>query len=857
MNSPDKDFKTRKIKPDLSAFIFAHKWALLLSSLAVFVLAILSARGLNWQEDIMKLLPDNDPFIKEYRELVSAFRLTDMMFIDVGASEDANPCEEELLCVADSLADRLESSGLFEKIIYSMEFEEILAGIDILKRHRSVLFTEDDAVKLAGKLKLDEIQARLSKWKDLLTESPSPFLTQILYSDPVGIDDRLMEKLNAVRSRGESAEIHNGRLFTQDMRHILIVAQPRYSGTDSQRSQELINFMNRAISDAKKEVSSGEVEISYLCGHRFAVENAVRIKRDVKLTVAISVIAISLLSILVYSRPVLVLLTLLPALFGCSIALGLMRYLAPDISAISIGCGAMLIGIAVDYGIHLLYHADQLSSDMRDKRPLANLISLLTRPILLAAATSLAAFLTLQFSTFPGYRELGLFAGCGIIGAVVFVLIVLPLLVPQNRSARRRSPLVPVADIFPPFFRWSARHRKMIFITILAVSSVALCGLKELEFDGDIQRLNAVSPEIQRDWDNITSSFGDFISSTLVVVSGKDLEECLQENEKLCAELNRLKDDGIVKSFGSLSSFFPSLAMQDKNKKRWQDFWDDKTQKEVQANLNKACTELRIRSELFDDFLRTLKNGGKTTWAHGSEMTAQDKKGDSHAIGIDDYKGSFLSAVVLRRISLSSTGCLIATNVRFHNPEDCQTIINRLQEKVLGASLCSGRYLVTHMVTLIFGELKKMGCISLLLISLFLVVFTRKSKTVIIMLLPLFVSLIWTFGIMGWMHIKINIMNCIVAIFVFGLVIDYCIFLVSAYNSSPCASDRHIGITGAAITISALTTMSGMGSLLAARHPALYSLGSTALLAMASGLVAVLLIIPLCCTGSKVRNGDE
>jgi predicted RND superfamily exporter protein len=94
---------------------------------------------------------------------------------------------------------------------------------------------------------------------------------------------------------------------------------------------------------------------------------------------------------------------------------------------------------------------------------------------------------------------------------------------------------------------------------------------------------------------------------------------------------------------------------------------------------------------------------------------------------------------------------------------------------------------------------------------------------------------------LGWLGIKINIINSIISVFIFGLVIDYSIFLVSSLKQNQL---NFTHTSGGAILISALTTMIGLGALVFAGHPALYSLGLTALIGIGSGLIVVIFFVP-------------
>ena len=113
------------------------------------------------------------------------------------------------------------------------------------------------------------------------------------------------------------------------------------------------------------------------------------------------------------------------------------------------------------------------------------------------------------------------------------------------------------------------------------------------------------------------------------------------------------------------------------------------------------------------------------------------------------------------------------------------------------------------------------------------------------LLLPLIATLACTFGIMGWMNIPFYVLNCIILIFVFGLVDDYCVFLHAAFqDTSDPTNDEHVISTSGAILLSSLTTLAGIGCLAIAHHPTLHSIGITSLLAIATGIVAVLFSLP-------------
>ena len=119
-------------------------------------------------------------------------------------------------------------------------------------------------------------------------------------------------------------------------------------------------------------------------------------------------------------------------------------------------------------------------------------------------------------------------------------------------------------------------------------------------------------------------------------------------------------------------------------------------------------------------------------------------------------------------------------------------------------------------------------------------------ELVVATLLPLLVGLLWTLGLMGWLGLPINIMNCVFVIFIIGIGEDYSVFLATSKLDEWRGHPPRIHATSASVMISALTTIFGFAVLIFARHPVLFSMGTTVLLGMVCAFAATLVITPLC-----------
>src|SRR5688572_27482136 len=124
------------------------------------------------------------------------------------------------------------------------------------------------------------------------------------------------------------------------------------------------------------------------------------------------------------------LLTLLAVVLAATLALG--GLLFGTINVVSMGFAAILLGLAVDYAVvhyqEALAHPDLSIPEIR---------SAIAPSIFWAAATTIAAFLVLNFGGLPGLAQLGSLVGLGVaLAAFVMIFAFLPPLFPGRRNPR-------------------------------------------------------------------------------------------------------------------------------------------------------------------------------------------------------------------------------------------------------------------------------------------------------------------------------------------------------------------------------------------------------------------------------------
>ena len=143
------------------------------------------------------------------------------------------------------------------------------------------------------------------------------------------------------------------------------------------------------------------------------------------------------------------------------------------------------------------------------------------------------------------------------------------------------------------------------------------------------------------------------------------------------------------------------------------------------------------------------------------------------------------------------------------------------------------------------ADFSYIGWVCSSVVFLFLWLSFRSLRLAVISFVPMAVSWIWILGIMALLGIKFNIVNIILATFIFGQGDDYTIFMTEGCVSEY-AKQRPVLVSyKRSIILSALIMFIGIGTLIFARHPALHSLAEVTIIGMSCVVLMAYLLPPL------------
>ena len=131
------------------------------------------------------------------------------------------------------------------------------------------------------------------------------------------------------------------------------------------------------------------------------------------------------------------------------------------------------------------------------------------------------------------------------------------------------------------------------------------------------------------------------------------------------------------------------------------------------------------------------------------------------------------------------------------------------------------------------------------IVFVFLTISFGRLELSLISFVPLTVSWFWILGIMYLFDIKFNIVNIILATFIFGQGDDYAVFMTEGLMYEYGRGKRVLKSFKNSVAISALIMFVGIGTLIFAKHPAMSSLGLIVVIGMFSVVAASFIFPPL------------
>ena len=506
-----------------------------------------------------------------------------------------------------------------------------------------------------------------------------------------------------------------------------------------------------------------------------------------------------------------VILPFLVVILSILISFALMAIMNWEISLISVLLPIMLIAIANDYGIHLinLYQEKSHANSSASMKEIAiEIFHELKKPIVITALTTIGGMLGLLSHDMPPAAELGVLSSAGIGIALVLSLYMIPLLLtflnkgrPTHSHSKRQNSFID--KVLGKFTHWVSRYNKRVIMAFSLVSIISIWGLFNLHVDTNVEEYFIGKSDIKKGIDLVNNKFGGSQYVSILFKGDVLSPEALKRMEKYTEEIKKLPMAGNIIS---PSTFFKELS------------------KGMFAPDEDGYLNLPASKEEAVQYLEIFSMSGF------DEQIAQ----------FIDYNYKHSRILVSMKDGSNQTGKAILKALADITENDPQLV------SISGPGLSK-----IQIADMVINGQKSSLLLAFVIIFILLALIFKSVSAGIHASLPLVLSTLFLFGLMGIVNIPLDIATTLLSSIMIGVGVDYTIHFLWRYKSEYAMSkniDTAISntfkTTGRGIVFNAMSVIIGFSALIFSNFAPLRFFGFLVVVSIFSCLMCALLLIP-------------
>jgi len=774
-------------------------------------------------EDISKVLPETKT-IDQMNFVFNNSKFMDKVVFNISLTDTTTePNPDELIKFTQTFTDSLNvilDSTYINSIRTAVDQQAMMEIYDTLYNNLPLFLTDNDYARLDTLTQPQNIKKTVaSNFKSII--SPVGMVTRkMVQKDPFSISFMVLEKIKDFQVNN-NFELYNNYIVSKDKKNLLfflLPAQPKETGVNS----KLFKEVDKLIATLNKSEFKN-INIEYFGGPVVALGNAQRIKLDIIYTVSITLLVLIFLITWFFRRVFSFLLVMIPVVLGAIVSLALIYLIKGEVSAISLGIGSVLLGISVDYSLHLFSH-------LREKTSVKSAIKELAEPIIISSFTTVSAFLTLFFINSEALHDLGLFAAISVFSASVFTLTILPHFVKANDKTKTQKPtfLDKIAKI-------ELHKNKYIIYGIITLSIVFMFFTKNVGFNANMMESNYMSDKLKQAEKNINSLTNIADRTIYFVSTGSSFDNALYNNEILFNKLDSLKKAEIISSSVSINTLAKPQIAQQKSIKKWKQFWSTRADS-VKTYLIKYGKDFGFKETTYNNFYKLLNKDFKPL--NFENFTA--------------FNNLFLNDYAIKTDTINA----FVNIVKFKNAENISKV-ESLFDNNSNIWTIDKRKITSKLVEILKENFNTLMAFSLLIVFLILLIAFGRIELTLITMLPIVISWLWITGIMGMFNLNFNIVNIIIVTFIFGLGVDYSVFIMNGLLHKYKYGTGELKTYRVSVILSVITTLLGIGVLIFAKHPALRSIALLSIIGISSVVFITFSVLPMLFNWLVYNKGEK
>jgi hypothetical protein len=857
----------------------------------LFIVSIAyTVQNLEFKTNRKDMVGDDQVYHHNYQEYKQEFQAED----ELVAIVESHDLEKNRQFVERLGARLLQETNLFTDVIYNNDvkmlgnkallffpeanLEELR---DTLRNYRPFLEQFSQATDLHSLFRLFNRQFRTAKREDS-AENRSlvkaiPAIDRIVRQATDSLQRPGLPPapgLTALFDAGAKAEKQIYITFA-DGRIFLLTARPKTESLSKaavRRLGELVEQVRTEVPGVNAAIT-GEPVLEY--------DEMQQSRRDTTVATLVSLLLVALIFIYGYQetgRPIKATICLMAGLaYTMAFTTGVIGHL----NILTITFVPMLVGLAIDFGVHLISrYEEELRHGRSEREALEKAMVFTGQGIFTGCFTTAGAFLAMGLTDFQGIKEMGIICGGGLLVCLVPMMTLLPVLLLRGRQNVIDHHVAREDDRRARIERWWLDRPVMVVVIALLVSVWAAVRLDRVYFDYNLLNLQSrglpaviferkliesaeksvlycavITPSLaeavalQTQITNLPSVASAFSMAPYLTQDPAQKLALIGEIKRELAPLHFAAPDPdparLTELTATLYSTQGYLGLATSEAERS----GEKELAEQLLALRQSIGELRkqmqvpvatVAANRLGQFQRALFRDIRETFL------ALQQQDDREGLRIEDLPPAMRHRFVSRSGNLHMVQVYPKKDVwqRQNQEEFVNELRTALDPTQSGHPIITG----TPVQLLEYVELLKASYVeaayySLGAIALLVFLHFRSLTSVVLALLPVSLGTFWMLGFMGWFDVPFNPANIMTLPLVIGVGVTSGIHILNRFAEEQTPS-IFAKSTGKAVLISALTTMVGFGSLILGKHQGIASLGYVMTVGTGTCMVAALTLLP-------------
>jgi len=774
-------------------FLAGRKRLAALLSVLLAAICLFLASRLHYEEDISRFLPGDEESSK-YSEAYNALGKKNNIILIFSAKDGSEAGEDEIseaIHDFEGVFDAVDSTGMVPQRQVTVDSGMAFEVMESVSSDYPLYMTEADYQRIDSLLNIQGyIRGQLEADRQSLLFPTGDAMVANVRTDPLHLFTPVLQRLRS-SAANSNYDIVDDCIFTKDGHGLAFLTSP-YGTSESGMNSKVAELVDEAINRLGTE--HPEVSVSAVGAPLIAVTNATQIKKDSILAISLALLLIGLLLVFTYKRFSDILWIVVSITFGWLFAVGGIALIRDSMSIIVIGVASVIIGIAVNYPLHFM---DGLKSGVSPRQNLKEMVE----PLLIGNITTIATFLCLVWLDAVAMQDLGLFGSLMLAGTIIFVLVFLPVF---TKARKKEGGTLELGRILPD----KAPSSGWLLVAVMAVTVVMYFLSERTSFDSDMRNINFMTESQKRDLEMLQGGLEQSgYNQIYAIAEGSDQETALEVNDKLLLRLDSLK--GSVAFVKGAGNFVPSEKEQAERIARWNDFWGDGRAERLTNELSDESHRQGFSESAFSPFTDILTKEYSVSSTNDSPLK-------------ESFDGTYI---------LNDDGKYLIVNQVYYKDESSAAAIKESLRSE-GTLVFDTGDISNRLVTVLSGSFDYIGAICSLVVFLFLCLSFRRLELGLLSFFPLAVSWFWILGLMSLLDIRFNIVNIILATFIFGQGDDYTIFITEGLVYEYAYGKKRLATYKNSVFHSAVIMFIGIGALVLAKHPAMRSLGEVTVIGM-------------------------